>query len=340
MTDALLLSIPFLSFLLTLLLVPYWIRKAHQIKLVWPDVNKYTRPSVAGSGGVAVVGVFVVTVLVFIAYRVFYLHSALYLVEMFGLLLTLALLGGIGFMDDLLGWQRGGLSRRSRIALVLIASLPLIVINAGRASTDLPFLGLVDLGILYPLFLIPLGIVGAATTFNFLAGFNGLEAGQGALILGALSIVAYFTGNAWLALLGLCFVMALMAFLVYNVFPSRVFPGDSLTYPLGGMVAMMAILGNFEKIAIFFFIPVVLEVFLKSRGAFVKTSFGKPVADGSLEPLYPRIYGLTHLAIYLQQKMGVKATEKRSVYMIWTFQLIVIVIGFLIFRTGIFSHAF
>ncbi|HIF03136.1 MAG TPA: glycosyl transferase family 4, partial [Nitrospinaceae bacterium] len=33
---------------------------------------------------------------------------------------------------------------------------------------------------------IPLGIVGAATTFNFLAGFNGLETGQGILIFSGL----------------------------------------------------------------------------------------------------------------------------------------------------------
>lgn len=340
MVDALLLSIPFLSFLLTLLLVPYWIRKAHQIKLVWPDVNKYTRPSVAGSGGAAVVGVFVVSILIFIAYRVFYLHSSLYLVEMFGLLVTLVLLCGIGFMDDLLGWQRGGLSRRSRIILVIIASLPLVVINAGRATMEIPFLGLMDLGLLYPLVLIPLGIVGAATTFNFLAGFNGLEAGQGVLILSALSLVAYLTGNAWLALLGGCFVMALLAFLMYNFFPSKVFPGDSLTYPIGGMIAMMAILGNFEKIAMFFFLPVMIEVFLKARGAFIKPSFGKPTSDGGLELLHPRIYGLTHLALYIQQKMGIKATEKRSVYLIWAFQLIVILAGFFIFREGIFSHVF
>ncbi len=340
MTDALLFSIPFLSLLLTLLLVPYWIRKAHQIKLVWPDVNKYSKPLVAGSGGAAVVGVFVVSILVFVAYRVFYLHSSLYLIEMFGLLVALVLLCGIGFMDDLLGWQRGGLSRRSRIILVVIASLPLVVINAGRATMDIPFLGLVNLGLLYPLVLIPLGIVGAATTFNFLAGFNGLEAGQGALILGALSLVAYLTGNTWLALLGLCFVMALLAFLVYNFFPSKVFPGDSLTYPIGGMIAMMAILGNFEKIAVFFFIPVMLEVFLKAQGAFVKSSFGKPTPDGTLELLYPRVYGLTHLAIAVQQRFGIRATEKRSVYLVWAFQFIVILLGFFIFREGIFTHAF
>jgi hypothetical protein len=36
------------------------------------------------------------------------------------------------------------------------------------------------------------------------------------------------------------------------------------------------------------------------------------------------------------QKFGVKPTEKRVVYTIWTFQALIIVAGLWIFRTGIF----
>jgi UDP-N-acetylglucosamine--dolichyl-phosphate N-acetylglucosaminephosphotransferase len=199
-----------------------------------------------------------------------------------------------------------------------------------------PFFGSIDIGLLYPLLLIPLGIVGATATFNFLAGFNGLEAGQGILLLSALSIVAFFTGTTWLALIGLCMVIALLAFLFYNFTPAKVFPGDVLTYSVGALIAIMAILGNFEKVAVFFFIPYIMEVILKSRGKLVKYSFGKPQKDGSLELLYPKIYGLTHLSILILKKIGIKPTEKKVVYLIWTFQLLVIIIGFIIFRTGIF----
>ena len=84
-------------------------------------------------------------------------------------------------------------------------------INAGTSEVGLPFLGMVELGILYPLIIIPIGIAGATTTYNFLAGFNGLEARQGIIILTALSIVSYFTGNSWLALVGMCMVFSLLA---------------------------------------------------------------------------------------------------------------------------------
>lgn len=337
MTLSFLLIFPVLAFLGTLILMPYWIRKTHQIGLLWKDMNKYEHPSVAGSGGIIVVGVFVVAILFFIASRVFYTRDSSHLVELVSILVTITLLAGIGFIDDLLGWQRGGLSRRSRIILVLLASLPLVVINAGRAVIEFPFFGVIDLGLLYPLFLIPLGIVGASTTFNFLAGINGLEAGQGILIIGSLSMVAYFTGNTWLAVLGICMVSCLLGFLFFNYFPARVFPGDCLTYPVGGMIAIMAILGNFEKIAFFFFIPIIIEVILKTRGRFVKQSFGIPQKDGSLGMPYPSLYGLTHVALYVQKRLGWKATEQRSVFLIWGFQLLVILLGFILFRGGIFS---
>ena len=325
-----------ISFFLTLILMPYWIRKAHQIKLVWKDMNKQENRLVAGSGGVIVLGSFIVGVLFFIAYRIFYLHTVDYLVEILSLLVTMTLLGGIGLIDDLLGWQRGGLSPRSRVLLALLASLPLVVINAGRASISLPFLGGVNLGLIYPLVLIPLGVVGASTTFNFLAGFNGLEAGQGILILSALSVVAYFTGDHWLAVIGICMIASLLAFLMFNLFPAQVFPGDCLTYPVGGMIAIMAILGNFEKIAVWFFIPVIIEVILKARGRFVKPSFGRPEKDGSLQVPYEKFYGLTHVALWAQRRFGIKPDERKAVLLIWGFQLVIIILGFIIFSGGIF----
>src|SRR3989338_7558394 len=178
------LLIPLLaSFLVTLFVIPFWIRKARQIGLLWDDMNKINAKKVAGSGGIAVILGFILGIFIFVAYRVFYLKTDTYLIEIISMLVVLLLLAGVGLIDDLLGWRHGGLSRRSRMFLVLIAAIPLMVINAGKSLVELPFLGLVDLGILYTLIIIPIGIVGATTTFNFLAGFNGLEAGLGLIVL-------------------------------------------------------------------------------------------------------------------------------------------------------------
>ncbi len=324
------------SFLIVLFSMPLWIKKARQIKLVWKDMNKLSGEKVAGSGGIMVLLGFIIGLFIFVAYRTFFLDNPLYLIEIISLAALILLAAGIGLIDDLLGWQHGGLSARSRIILLIFASIPLMAINAGRHSMSLPFFGAVNLGIFYPIFFIPLGIVGATATFNILAGHNGLEAGQGAIILFALAIAAFFTGNSWLSVIALCMVAALLAFLFYNFYPAKVFPGDVMTYSVGSLIAIISILGNLEKIAVFFFIPYIIEVVLKSRGKLVKHSFGKPKRDGSLGMLYDKVYGLEHAAIYFMEKAGIKPTEKKVVFSIWLFQAIIIIIGFIIFRNGIF----
>ena len=210
-----------------------------------------------------------------------------------------------------------------------------MVINAGRSDISIPFLGVIDFGFLYPLILVPIGIVGAATTFNFLAGFNGLEAGQGILILSALGIVAFLTGNSWLTIIALCMVASLLGFLLYNFYPAKIFPGDTLTLSVGGLIAIIVILGNFERVGVFFFIPVIVETILKIRGR-LPESFGKPMKDGSLDLKYSKIYSLNHLSIALMKKFRIKPTEVRVILSIWIFQIIIIFLGFLIFREGIF----
>ncbi|MEM4230742.1 MAG: glycosyl transferase family 4 [Candidatus Pacearchaeota archaeon] len=331
------LLIPLLiGFFLTLGLLPFWIKKAWRIGLVWEDMNKFKKPKVAGSGGLVVVTGFILSVLVYIAIKTFYFKSVEKVVEIFSLTTTILLLAGTGLIDDLLGWHRGGLSKKFRLVTCVFASIPLIVVNAGVSKMAFPLIGEIELGLFYPLFLIPLGITGAATTYNFLAGFNGLEASQGIIILAGLGITTYFTGNSWLSLICLMMIACLLAFLIFNKFPAKVFPGNSITYSIGGLIACIAILGNIEKIAVFFFIPYIIETILKSRGKLRKQSFGKPNKNNELDLLYDKIYGITHFSIYFLNKIGIRATEKRVVYLINSFQILIIIIGLLIFRAAIF----
>lgn len=335
MADFILIIPVLASFLVSMIFMPSWIKKVRAIGLVWPDMNKISKEDVAGSGGIITVLGFIIGALIFVAYRVFVLNSSLYLVEIFAMLTSVLFLAGIGFIDDIFGWQKGGLRRRDRIILVIFAAIPLVVINAGRSIVSLPFFGSVDLGLIYPLILIPLGILGASTTFNFLAGFNGLEAGQGAIFLLGLSFVAYMTGSPWLAVIILCMTAALLGFLIFNIYPAKVFPGDSITYAVGGIIAISSILGNFERIALFFFIPYIIEFFLKLRGGLTKHSFGKINKDGTMDLKYGKIYGLTHASILILNKIGIRPNEKRVVMLIWLFQIIIILAGIFIFKEAI-----
>ncbi|KKP91771.1 MAG: UDP-N-acetylglucosamine-dolichyl-phosphateN-acetylglucosaminephosphotransferase [Parcubacteria group bacterium GW2011_GWA1_36_12] len=328
-----------LSFLVAFFVMPVWIKKANSMGLVWEDMQKNDNSKAAGSGGIVVLLAFIAGIFFFVAYRVFLFKDTSFIVELLSVLLVVVFASGVGLIDDLIGWKRGGLGKLSRLSLLLLAAVPLVAINAGRDLVAIPFIGQVSLGLLYPLFFIPLGVVGATATYNFLAGCNGLEAGQGILILTAMALVAYFTGYSWISVVALCMVFALMAFLIFNFYPAKVFPGDSLTYAAGSLIAALAIVGNFERVTLFFFVPYILETLLKSRGRLKKYSFGKIMPDGSLDLHYSGLYSLNHVAIALMKKMGVKATERRVVICIWLFQLVIIVLGFVIFRQGIFNSA-
>lgn len=328
--EPLILVVIFVSFFCTYLIVPFWIKKAKQIGLVWEDMNKAKREkNVAGSGGITVVMGAMIGIFLYIAIQTFYFKTTDGVsTKIFAILSTLFLVAGIGLIDDLFGWKKGGLSKRSRIILILFSAIPLMVINAGEST----MLG-INFGIWYALLIVPLGILGATATFNFLAGFNGLEASQGILILSALAIVTYITGTGWLTIIALCLVASLLAFYIFNSNPARAFPGDVMTYAVGASIAAIAIVGNAEKIALFFFIPYFLETILKLRGKLEKQSFGKPNKDGSLEMPYDKIYGLEHLAIWILKrvKSSKKVYENDVVYLINGFQIVVIIVGFALF---------
>ncbi len=318
------------SFLITLFFLPSWISRAKNAGLVGKDMNK-----ISEAGGVIVIAGFILGSLLYVAIKIFYFNSELNVVEIFALLTLILITAFIGVIDDIMGWKIG-LGKKTRLFLVFFAAIPLMAINAGQSIVSIPLLDGLNLGIIYPLLIIPLGVIGASTTFNFLAGYNGLEARQGILILGALALAAFLTGTTWLSLILLCMISALFAFLLFNSYPARIFPGDTMTYSIGALIAAAAILGNLERFTIFIFIPNIIEVFLKMRGKLKMESFAQPQKDGSLNLRYDKIYGLEHFAIFLLKKFKQKVYEKEVVNFINLFQLIFIILAFIIFREGIF----
>ncbi|MFA7707795.1 MAG: hypothetical protein WCX73_02490 [Candidatus Pacearchaeota archaeon] len=327
----------FVSFILTAIFLPKWIKKCNDIGLLWENMNRFNHPkNLAASGGVIVVMSFVLGVLSYIAIRTFFTEGNGLNLKMFALLSVILILAIIGLVDDLLGWQHGGLSAKVRLFLIFMSSIPLVVINAGTHSIVVPFFGYIELGLIYLILIIPIGITGATATYNFLAGFNGLETGQGIIILSFLSFIAYITNSMWLTLIGLIMIASLIVFYYYNKFPAKVLPGDILTYSIGALIACMAILGNFEKIAMFVFIPFIIEVFLKLRGKLKKYSFGMPQKDGSLEMPYDKIYGMTHLSLFILKKFKRKVYEKDVTYLILAFQIFICLLALIIFQRSLF----
>ncbi len=333
MVSAWLLVTVVVSFLVTLVGLPYWIKQAHKNNLVGKDMQKKEKPVVAESGGVMVLLGVALGILSYIAIENFVFgNKDGNQTKIFALLSVFLISAMVGMMDDILGWKKG-LSRKVRLAIIFFAAVPLMVIGAGTFSMMVPWIGEINFGILYPLIIIPLGVVGATTTFNFLAGWNGLEARQGILILSALAIITYLTGNSWISLIALIMAASLVAFYLFNRYPAKVFPGDVMTYSVGAMIAAIAILGNVEKIAILFMVPYIIEILLKVRGKLEKESFGKlNEENGSLEMPYKKVYSLTHLSIKILKKLkpSHRVYERDVVNLINAFQIVVIILAFLV----------
>jgi len=328
--EILLLSCFIISFLVTLLTIPYWIRIAHKTGICGPDVHKTDKRKVAELGGLVVVFGFLLGVLFYIALDTFYLEKfdATNLqrdVQILASLVTILIIAIIGMVDDILGWKIG-LRQSEKPFLVLLATVPMIVVNAGHSITSLPFVGVVDIGIFYALILVPIAITGAANGFNMIAGYNGLESGMGIIILSFLSYVAWLNNFGWVGILGGCMVAALLAFYIFNKTPAKIFPGDTLTYSVGALIAIIAISANLEKLALIIFIPYFIELILKLKGRLQKESFAKLNKDETLS-LRDGIYGLEHIVIYVRTKLGLKTYEKDVVSNLYLLQFIFIILG-------------
>lgn len=312
----------FATFVATLFLVKSWMRAARAFGLVGKDMNKYDKRKVAESGGVAVIFSIVFGLFFYIFLKTFLLQTETHFIELLAIAITVLLAGFIGFIDDILGWKKG-LRQWQKPLLTIPIAFPLAILNVGHSVMNVPFIGNVDLGILYPLLIVPIAIIGASNGFNMLAGLNGLEAGMGALILGTLGIISLATGSWWLALVAFIAVAALIAFLLFNRYPARIFPGDSFTYAIGALIAVIAILGSIEKLAILLFLPYFIELGIKAKNKFQSECFGVPQKDGSL--FAPKIKSLAHVAIRIAK------TERGAVRLLLLAELVLAAIALLLY---------
>lgn len=312
-----------ISFAVTLLITPYWIKRAINHGLIAKDMHKPGK-RIAELGGVCVISGFIAGVLFYIAMDVFVYGNSHYSKLIFATISSVLIATILGFTDDILGWKIG-LRQYHKVILTIAITFPIVVINAGHSAMTFPFFGEVDLGLIYPLLIVPIGIIGASNGFNMIAGYNGLEAGMGMIILSALGYVSWITGSGWVAVMALCMVTALLAFLAFNFYPAKIFPGDTLTYSVGTLIAIIAILGNIEKYALVLFIPYYIEFVLKARGRMQKESFAGVTSEGTLTKPYKKYYGIEHVAIDVIRKIKGRVYEYDVVLLILAVEILIAV---------------
>lgn len=324
------------SFSITLFLIMKWIKSAKAVNLVGKDMNKKDKPDVPRSGGLIVAIAICFSLLIYIFMKTFSLLGtpSANVLEAFAISSTLLLAGFIGFIDDILGWKTG-LGQLQKVLLTVPIALPLTVLNVDQTIIVFPFLGAIDLELLYPLLIVPLGVIGATNGFNLLAGYNGLEASMGLVFFATFGFTALTVGHLWIALIAFIACASLLAFLVFNWYPAKVFPGNSFSYAIGALIATVAILGNMERIALWLFIPYYLEIVLYLKARHIDKmgdvqAFAKVNDDGSLDLPYNHLYDTTHIAIWVLKRLKAKVYERDIVLFVLAVQVLIAISGLIL----------
>lgn len=322
-----LLVIAFVSFITAACIVnsltPFLIERMKKRNITGTDLNKYNKPQVPEMGGISVFfGVFggIFVAMIAIAYLDVHGFSLMFL---FSATLTVLIVGFIGIFDDLIGWKNG-IRKWQHALLPIIAALPLMVFTKTIPieTITLPIFGEISVGLIYPFVLVPLAVTGASNAINMLAGFNGLEAGLGSIIASTMLLGLFFLpdgqpGKIEAIILSASLLGALLAFLMFNWFPAKIFGGDSLTLMIGASIASVSIIAGLERFGVLLFAIYFVELAIKSKHKMQSECFGIPQKDGTLKP-NPQGGSITHFIM----RHG-KFNEKQVVLIILGAQAIV-----------------
>lgn len=161
--------------------------------------------------------------------------------------------GALGAADDLLKVRRrASLGLRARDKLLVTSALVVAFAWAAERWAGLGTAllvpgtgGEVDLGTAFLPF-VWLVVLGTTSAVNLTDGLDGLAAGLSVLAFAAFAAITLHTGPWSLTAVSLTVAGALAAFLVYNLYPARVFMGDSGALAIGAGLSAVAVLSRTE----------------------------------------------------------------------------------------------
>lgn len=182
------------------------------------------------------------------------------------LFLTLAY-GAIGFIDDYIKVVKKrnlGLNSKQKLVGQIVVGLLFVWLSGGFSSQatylSIPFTTWsIDFGILYPLVAL-FWLVGFSNAVNLTDGLDGLVS------FTAIPTFLFFGLYGWfiadepgIALFAFSAVGALIGFLVFNVYPAKIFMGDTGSLALGAALAGLSILLKLELLLVLIGIVFVVE---------------------------------------------------------------------------------
>lgn len=218
----------FIAYVITFFLMPFIIKIAKINKLFdLPDERKTHNYPVSSLGGVGIVSGLSISLLLVADFKLDDSEFQYYLASFFIIFI-------IGVIDDIFvlkPWKKV-------LGQLLIAAL--LTVKAHLLITNLHgFAAIYEINETFSYPLTFFTIILIINSFNLIDGVDGLAASLGLISSLAFGLFFYVNGNAPFAILGFVLAGALLAFLMFNFPPAKIFMGDSGSMLIGLVNAIL-----------------------------------------------------------------------------------------------------
>ncbi len=239
------------------------------------------------------------------------------------IIFTFLSFGILGFLDDfkkIVSWKKTkffGLRFRHKFIIELILSLIisyLLFFNLKIGIIYIPFFGVFNISYFYILFS-TFVIMAFANAVNITDGLDGLASGILIFTLMGFWVISRTILDVPTSLFIAAWLGGLMAFLYFNIFPARIFLGDTGSLSFGATFAVIGlILGKA------FALPIIGGVFIIEIGSSFIQIIGKKYFNRKILPVAP-------FHLYLQSKGW---PEPKIVMRLWLISIIFVIFGLMI----------
>ncbi|MBN1785478.1 MAG: hypothetical protein JW825_00610, partial [Candidatus Methanofastidiosa archaeon] len=230
------------SFLVTLVLTPVHIKTFMAMGIVGEDRHKLQRPKVPEMGGIAIFLGIAASYICILSFD----DAPLAGYALFSICIVFL----VGVIDDIYA-----IRQRTKLALLAFSAVPLLFY--GEGIIDLSFVK-IGYGPLYAIMAI-IGMAAASNLTNILEGFNGESIGLGVISTGFMIADSWLLGNETIVWILFPVFASLLAFLLFNRYPSKVFPGDTGTLLIGASIGISVILGGHVLLGVIVLMPQIIE---------------------------------------------------------------------------------